>query len=188
MELTHALPLKLLTWTAVVAAAVSMFATPALSQETHFRACLQADGDQCRLVADAVGISVSVADGDASISYFVPAQDGWKVDRRESVNKDMEAQVLDGKMTEEDAAYAFAELLSSHDLAYKIPANVDQLKSAVGFASSAALSAQDQVDVIASHLQLTTGVSAITADYLVMKLGLEILEPTTPETPTESMP
>ncbi len=187
MDLDHPLSLKILTWTAVVVAAVSMFATPALSQESSFRACLQSEGDRCRLVADAVGVAIDVADGDANISYFVPAEGGWKVDRQESVNKDMEAQVLGGTMTEEDAAFAFAELLSSHELAYKIPANVDQLKTAVGFASSASLSPQDQVDVIAAHLQMTTGVSAVTADYLVMKLGLEILEPA-PATAFTAMP
>ncbi len=173
MNLEHPLSLKILTWTAVVIAAISMFATPALSQE--FKACLQSSGNKCSLVADTVGISIGVTDGDAMISYYVPAEGGWKVDRRESVNKDMEAQVLAGNITDDDAAFAFAELLSSHDLAYRIPENVDQLKTAVGFAPDAVLSPQDQVDVIASHLQMTMGVSAVTADYLVMKLGLEIV-------------
>lgn len=173
----HPLSLKILTWTAVVVAALSMLATPALSQErTHaFKACLQASGDRCTLVADTVGISIGVGGGDATISYYIPAEGGWRLDRTESVNQDMEAQVLAGNITDDDAAYAFAELLSSRGLAYKIPANVSQLKTAVGFAPDAVLSPQDQVDVIAAHLQMTLGLSAVTADYLVMKLGLEIV-------------
>jgi hypothetical protein len=169
----HPLSLKILTWSAIAAAAVSMFATPALSQD--FKACLQSDGTQCTLVADTVGISIGVGNGDATIAYYVPAQDGWKIERTESVNQDMESQVLAGTISEDDAAYAFAELLSSHDLSYKIPENVSQLKTAVGFAPQAVLSPQDQVDVIAAHLQMSLGVSAVTADYLVMKLGLVII-------------
>jgi hypothetical protein len=180
MKMAYPLSLKILTWSAAVAAAVSLFATPSLGQDAPFKACLQSSGNHCTLVADTVGISIGVGEGDAVISYFVPADGGWKVDRRDSVNQDMEAQVLAGNISDEDAAFAFAELLSSHDLAYKIPVNVDQLKTAVGFAPSASLSPQDQVDVIAAHLQMTMGVSAVTADYLVMKLGLEIIEPTAP--------
>jgi len=166
------LALKILTWTAVFIAAISMFATPALSED--FKACLQSTGNRCTLVADTVGISIGVGNGDATISYYVPVEGGWKVDRTESVNKDMEAQVLAGNISDDDAAFAFAEILSNRDLAYRIPENVDQLKTAVGFAPDAVLSPQDQVDVIAAHLQMTLGVSAVTADYLVMKLGLEI--------------
>ena len=183
----HPVPLKILTWSAVAAAAISMFATPALSQE--FKACLQSNGAQCTLVADTVGISIAVANGDATIAYFVPADGGWKIDRTESVNQDMEAQVLAGTISEDDAAYAFAEILSNRDLSYKIPENVSQLKTAVGFSPQAVLSPQDQVDVIASHLQMTLGVSAATADYLVMKLGLVIVpirEPALAATPAEA--
>lgn len=174
VKIEHPLSLKILTWTAVIVAAVSMFATPALSQE-NFKACLQSNGSECTLVADTVGISIGVGQGDATISYYVPVEGGWKIDRTESVNEDMEAQVLAGNITDDDAAYAFAELLSSHDLAYKIPENVTQLKTAVGFAPQAVLTPQDQVDVIAAHLQMSLGLSAVTADYLVMKLGLEII-------------
>lgn len=168
--------LEILAWVAVVIATISMFATPALSEEA-FTACLQNDGTQCTLIAPLVGMLVTVADGDAVISYFVPSEEGWKVSRTESVNKDMEQQVLSGAMTDTDAAYVFAELLSSHDLQYQLPIDAIALKKDVGLDPAAPLSPQDQVDVIGSHLQMTLGVSALTADYLIEKLGLEIVTP-----------
>lgn len=181
------LHLEILCWAAVAVAAFSMFATPALSQEAPaFTACLQSEGGQCRLIADTVGIQVSVADGDATISYFVPAEGGWRVDRTESVNDDLVTQVEAGTISEDDAATAFAELLASHDLAYKIPANVSELKREVGLAPQSVLTPQDQVDVIAANLQMTLNLSAATADYLVMKLGLQIVAPTRPETDAAS--
>lgn len=203
MENNNALKAKILTLVTIAVAALSMVATPALSQELpsapasaapigsqpaaapvaapaqaqiRFYACLQAEGAQCRLVAPTVGISVHVSEGDAIISYYVPDVNGWRVDRRESISHDMDSQVLGGQMSDDDAAYVFAELLSSHDLAYKLPVDASELRKSVGFPESAQLTPQDQVDILASHLQMSLGVSAVTADYLVAKLGLQILE------------
>lgn len=176
--------IEILGWVAVIAAAVSMFATPALSADlpaqgsASFVSCLQSEGNECRLIAPTVGISIGVAEGDAQIAYYVPAPQGLRVDHVDSVGRDIEAQVLGGRMSDDDAAYVFAELLSSHDLQYKLPENPEVLKRAVGFAADAPLSPQDQVDILASHVQMNLGVSAVTADYLVMKLGLQIIEPT----------
>lgn len=156
-----------------------MFATPALSSQ--FVSCLQSQGNECRLIAPTVGITIGVADGDALISYYIPDANGLKVDHVDSVGRDIEAQVLGGRMSNDDAAYVYAELLSSHDLQYKLPEDPSVLKRAVGFPESAELTPQDQVDILASHVQMNLGVSAVTADYLVLKLGLQIIEPMTPE-------
>lgn len=184
MENDVLLPIKVMTWATIAAAAISFFATPAISAEltaAHpgppaFVACLQSDGVRCRLVAPSVGISIGVADGDAILTFYIPAADGMAVDHRESVSQDIDAQVVAGTLSPDDAAYIFAELLSSRDLGYKLPATAEELKKAVGFPDSAPLSPQDQVDILASHLQMNLGVSAVTADYLVTKLGLQIVE------------
>ena len=149
-----------------------------------FTACLSKDGDKCRLIAPAVAIAIGVENGDAMISYLDPLPSGYVVQRKESVALDLENAIHAGTYGDAQAALIFAELLSMHELMYRLPADQAELKRAMGFPAQVVLSPEDQIGVLTSHLQLTLGVSAITADYLITKLGVRVV---TEEKPAEPL-
>lgn len=148
-----------------------------------FTACLSMEGDQCRLIAPTVAIAINVQDGDAIISYLDPAVGGYSVQRKDSVARDLEALMAKGTYGNNQAAYIFAEMLSMHDLMYRLPADQTELRRAMGFPAQAVMTPEDQIGVLTSHLQITLNVSAITADYLINKLGLRVVEATPPQAP-----
>jgi hypothetical protein len=150
-------------------------AQPQYSGTTGFTACLSMRENQCRLIAPTIAISIGVENGDAVISYLDPAPGGYVVQRRDSITKDLESQIATGAIGNDQAAYIFAELLSMHDLMYRLPVSEEVLKREVGFPPQAILTPEDQIGVLTSHLQITLGVSAVTADYLMMKLGIQVV-------------
>lgn len=163
------------------------FATSASAQLTNgrirqnpvsgpgFTACLSMEGAKCRLIAPAVAFAIGVENGDAVISYLDPSQAGYVVQRKESVGADLEKAAARGVYGSSQSALIFAELLSMHELMYRLPSDQNELKRLMGFPAQIVLTPEDQIGVLTSHLQLTLGVSAITADYLISKLGLSVL-------------
>lgn len=139
------------------------------------------EGSRCRLIAPTVAIAINVQNGDAVISYLDPAPGGYAVQRKDSVAQDLENAISKGVYGSNQAAYIFAEMLSLNDLMYRLPANRDELKRAMGFPAQVVLNPEDQIGVLTSHLQITLGVTALTADYLVNKLGLKVVEEPAPQ-------
>lgn len=148
--------------------------------------CLNHDGQVCRLVSPTVALSVTAKDGDAAIQYFAPAQDGFIERAQTRVRSDLEARVVGGSMSEDEAAAIFAEILANPYVAYRLPPNQETLNQDVGFAPNVQLSPQDQIEVLRAHLQMSLSVSAVTSRYLSDGLGLRVIEPLRPGPPVNA--
>lgn len=104
--------------------------------------------------------------GLASVS--VDAQNSWKV----NLPADLFARVEKGELSADEAAQIESELSVRRDMSYHIPQSSEQLKIDIGFPRHVSLDPEDYVDLLEVHIQMSMGVSPLSAEYLMERMGI----------------
>jgi hypothetical protein len=148
-------------------------------------ACVARVGGQCvlrsahsivQLILESGGMTAVLKNADASSQ---PKEFG--------IQEDLLARVARGEMSTDDAATVAGDLANFDGVVYSVP-QLAQLADALGFTSDARFTENDLRELVRAHVQLTLGVSLVTASYLTQSLGLETFaktprndSPTSPE-------
>lgn len=90
------------------------------------------------------------------------------------VSEDLDARVVNGEMTVDEATHVWLDLANSDGTFYTLP-DLTVLKSDLGFPAAASFSDDDLMDLCRAHLQSTLSVAPLTAEYLTERMGLEFL-------------
>jgi hypothetical protein len=159
-----------------IATAISPAIPSAIQANSPQAICLASeDSNACRLVAHSVQFFIHVENGGARVFYQMPTDAGFRDVAVKDVLVELDQMVASGKMSSDNAALIASDILSRSEMSYQVPPTQAELKTAVGFSSEQSLSVEDQLSLIQVHLQMTLGVSPLTAYYLAQPLALELI-------------
>jgi hypothetical protein len=149
--------------------------------------CLASEGKVCTVITSRVGFQIAEAGETSRLIFATPMAvpenrtgpgtgmrrfpNGLFVESEINIHDDLAQRVSAGEFNADDAKAIESELTIHRGDMYRIPANQDDFKIALGFPVSASVTPQDFIETLKVHVQISLNVTPLTAGYLARSLG-----------------